>query len=113
EIASMYRCDLSLIISQFEMDLLQNIFQIPANILYYLPFLLDDLVGLPTFPSFKERKNFITVGNLLHQPNVDAVVQLNKIWPSIKKELPEVEIHIYGAYAPKKILQLHSPKQGF
>lgn len=113
ELASIYRCDLSLIISEFEMELLQETFNLPPGIIYYLPFLLEDLNKNTVFPSYEERQNFITVGNLLHQPNVDAVIQLNKIWPSIKKELPEVEIHVYGAYAPQKILQLHNPKQGF
>ncbi|MFT6700143.1 MAG: hypothetical protein ACJAVD_001655, partial [Porticoccaceae bacterium] len=41
EIASILRCDVSLIISTFEMDLLKNIFKIDERILYYLPFLLD------------------------------------------------------------------------
>ena len=113
EIASIFRCDLSLIISEFEMELLQKTFKLPSSIIYYLPFLLEDLAKMATFPSFEERQNFITVGNLLHQPNVDGVLQLKKIWPSIKKELPESEIHIYGAYAPQKILQLHNPKEGF
>src|SRR5690606_4752526 len=38
ELASILRCDLSLIISEFEMELLQNTFKIPSDLLYYLPF---------------------------------------------------------------------------
>ena len=41
EIAAILRCDMSLIISTFEMDLLKDVFKIDKKILYYLPFLLD------------------------------------------------------------------------
>ena len=41
EIASIYRCDVSLIISTFELELLQNTFHLDASLLFYLPFLLD------------------------------------------------------------------------
>jgi len=41
EIASIYRCDLSLIISEYEMQFLQNTIQIQSNLLQYLPFMLD------------------------------------------------------------------------
>ena len=49
EIASILRCDLSLMISTFEMDLLQNFFKIDKKLLHHLPFLLsqiDELYGI-------------------------------------------------------------------
>ena len=39
EIASIYRCDLSLIISEIEMELLTNDFNIISELLYYFPFI--------------------------------------------------------------------------
>lgn len=39
EIAAILRCDLSLIISTYEMDLLTSVFKIDGKILYHLPFL--------------------------------------------------------------------------
>ena len=36
-----------------------------------------------------------------------------EIWPLIKQELPEAELHIYGAYTQQKVNQLHNLKQGF
>ena len=45
EIASIFRCDLSLIISEFEMNLLQNTFNVNADILHYLPFMLAEING--------------------------------------------------------------------
>ncbi len=116
EIASILRCDISLIISFFEIDLLQNTFKIDKNILYHLPFLLDNIDDKITqnWKPFKKRKHFVTIGNFLHKPNVDAILQLkNTIWKSIKKELPKAELHIYGAYPTQQIQQLHHKKDGF
>lgn len=110
ELASILRCDLSLIISEFEMNLLIEKFKIDENILFYLP-LFGEVKKSET--SFSERKNFISIGNFLHEPNWQTVLQLKKLWKDIKKQLPEVEIHIYGAYATEKVFQLHNEKEGF
>ena len=113
ELASILRCDLSLIISEYEMQLLQNTFKISSDILFYLPFLLKDTSETLSSKSYQQRKNFMTIGNLLHAPNVDSVLQLKQIWPAIKKQIPESELHIYGAYAPQQVMQLHNEKEGF
>jgi glycosyltransferase involved in cell wall biosynthesis len=116
EIASILRCDLSLIISTFEMDLLKNVFNIDEKILYYLPFLLDniDIHQQKKWKSFEERAHFVFVGNFFHKPNLDAVLTLkNEIWMQIRKQLPKAEIHIYGAYMQQQIQDLHNKKEGF
>ena len=116
EIASIYRCDLSLIISKFEMGLLIDYFGLPSNLLLLLPFLLDpiDEVTKTNWKSFEERKHFIFIGNFLHEPNWNAVRYLKEeIWPLIRKELPKVELHIYGAYTSQKVLELNNVSQGF
>ena len=110
EIASILRCDLSLIISEFEMDLLTEKFKIDKQILYYLPLFAE---VKPSLFSFSERKNFISIGNFLHEPNGQTVLKLKKLWPKIKSKLPEAELHIYGAYATHKALQLHNEREGF
>jgi glycosyltransferase involved in cell wall biosynthesis len=116
EIASIYRCDLSLIISEAEMDMLQNEFKIDKSLLHYLPFLLDDVEeeSIKNLPTFKDRQHFITIGNFLHAPNYNSVLYLKEtIWPLIHKQLPKAELHIYGAYASQKVNQLHNEKEGF
>ena len=114
EIASILRCDLSLIISEFEMKLLADTFAVSKEILYYLPFMVTKLPDSSNFPEFEQRTNFMTIGNLLHGPNVDSVLYLKKeIWPLIKKQLPQAQLYIYGNYAPEHILELHNQKQGF
>lgn len=116
EIASILRCDLSLIISEFEMELLKSVFKIEKALLCYLPFLLEpiDELQLNDLASFEERKNFIFIGNFLHEPNWNAVQYLKEtIWPLIRKGFPEAILHIYGAYPSQKVLQLHNVKEGF
>ncbi|MDH5928141.1 glycosyltransferase family 4 protein [Vibrio lentus] len=113
EIAAILRCDLSLIISSYEMELLQSEFNIDPKLLHHLPFMVD-LNTLPeSTKSFAERKHFMTIGNFRHAPNWDAVLQLQKIWPKIRKQLPDTELHIYGSYPPPKATALHNPKTGF
>ncbi|MGJ8745441.1 glycosyltransferase [Polaribacter sp.] len=116
EIAAILRCDLSLIISSFEMDLLKNVFKIDENILYYLPFLFDEIDEnqQKKRKSFEEREHFVFIGNFFHKPNVDAVLTLkHEIWDELRGYLPKAEIHIYGAYANQQINQLHNKKEGF
>jgi len=116
EIASILRCDLSLIISTFEMDLLKNVFNIDDRILYYLPFLIDKMYDhqIKKWIPFQERNHFVFVGNFFHKPNVDAVITLKKeVWSKIRDLLPKAEIHIYGAYITPQVQQLHNKKEGF
>jgi glycosyltransferase involved in cell wall biosynthesis len=116
EIASIYRCDLSLMISNYEMDLLENHFMVPNEILYYLPFLLENtsIEEIEKLPSFEERNHFITVGSFLHEPNWDCVRFIKEeIWPQLKNKLPKAEMHVYGSYPQQKAQQLHNPKERF
>lgn len=111
EIASILRCDLSLIISEFEYQLLTDKFNINPDILFYIPFLTEKIVKNKT--DFEDRKHFVSIGNFLHEPNWQTVLKLRSIWKNIRKELPEAELHIYGAYATEKVFQLDNEKEGF
>ena len=116
EIASILRCDLSLIISLTEMHLLKKVFRINEALLLYLPFLLPDLseAKKAKLPDFGARQHFMTIGNFLHEPNYNALLYLKEqIWSGIRKQLPNAELHNYGAYASEKVNQLHNTKDGF
>ncbi|MCC9063046.1 glycosyltransferase family 4 protein [Flavobacterium piscisymbiosum] len=116
EIASILRCDLSFIISEFEMKILKDVFKIDSGLLYYLPFLVYEMseFDLLKLPLFEERRNFVFIGNFLHEPNWNTVQYLKEtIWPLIKKQFPEAVLEVYGAYPSQKVLQLHQPKNGF
>lgn len=111
EIASIYRCDLALLISEYEMQLATETFKIDDSILHYLPFISEEVN--PNVPKFEDRQHFVSIGNFLHEPNWQTVLALKKCWKSIKKQLPEAELHIYGAYVSEKAKQLHNEKEGF
>lgn len=116
EIASILRCDLSFIISEYEMQILKEIFKIDSSLLHYLPFLVDEMSDedLQKLPLFEDRQNFVFIGNFLHEPNWNTVQYLKEtIWPLIKKDFPEAVLEVYGAYPSQKVLQLHQPKNGF
>ncbi|MFD0993292.1 glycosyltransferase family 4 protein [Tenacibaculum geojense] len=115
EIASILRSDISLIVSSFEMKILKEFFKIDENLVFHLPFMLssiNDEIKL-NWASYEEREHFVFVGNFFHQPNVDTVLQLKKLWKLIRKQLPKTEVHIYGAYVSQQIHQLHKPEEGF
>lgn len=112
EIASIFRSDLTLMISEFEMELLVNRFKVDPAIIHYIPLLVDSeqSSSLP----FQERKNFVFIGNFFHEPNWNcAKVLKNEIWPVLKEKVPEATIQIYGAYATQKVTDLHNPKERF
>jgi glycosyltransferase involved in cell wall biosynthesis len=111
EMASIYRCDLTLLISEYEMQLATERFKIDTSILHYLPFLSEEVN--PNVPKFGERNHFVSIGNFLHEPNWQTVLALKKCWKSIKKQLPSAELHVYGAYVSEKAKQLHNEKEGF
>lgn len=116
EIASIYRSDLSLIISDYEMRLLKSLFKIDVNLLLHLPFMLDAIgeEQVQKWISFEDRSNFVCIGNGKHAPNIDAIKWLKKeIWPNIRKQLPSAELHIYGAYFPVQVKEMHNAKDGF
>ncbi|MFT5846688.1 glycosyltransferase [Psychroserpens sp.] len=116
EIASIFRCDLTLIISTTEMSLLQDTFKIDDSLLLYIPFLLGPISEekKKELPNFEERQHFISIGNFRHEPNYNALLYLKEtIWKGIRVQLPNAQLHNYGSYASQKVNQLHNEKDGF
>tara|TARA_B100000767_G_scaffold275782_1_gene315536 strand:+ start:2860 stop:4092 length:1233 start_codon:yes stop_codon:yes gene_type:complete len=114
EIAAIYRCDISLIISTFEMKLLQEVFKVDESLVYNLPFFLNKIKKNHSWKPFHNRHHFVSIGNFLHAPNVDATMQLKKYsWKLIREKIPSAEIHIYGAYPTQQVLQFNNKQEGF
>tara|TARA_R100000935_G_scaffold42923_1_gene65210 strand:+ start:29540 stop:30775 length:1236 start_codon:yes stop_codon:yes gene_type:complete len=117
ELASILRCDLNLLISEIELQLLVETFKIPEGLLFYLPFLLTSNISAESKKehcNYIERHHFIAVGNMKHAPNVASVKILKQhIWPVLKDKFSQAELHIYGAYVPQQIQEMHSPKERF
>ena len=112
EIASILRSDVSLMVSEYEMEVLQSVFKIDQSLLFYLPLMVDS-VDRNTL-LFEQRQRFVFIGNFLHEPNCNAVQYLKEtIWPLIREQLPIAVLEIYGAYPSQKVFQLHNEKEGF
>ncbi|VAW35589.1 Glycosyltransferase [hydrothermal vent metagenome] len=104
ELAVARACDLTLVVSPYEVTVLQ-------------PELADTTVKvLSTIhaiygcrKSFKQRKDIMFIGGYQHTPNIDAVEWfVTEIFPLIVTELPELKFHIIGSKAPKHIRQMAS-----
>lgn len=112
ELAAIYRSDLSLMISDFEVKKLTETFDIPQEKLVHLPIYAQEQ-GLAALP-FEEREHFVFIGNYRHEPNWDAVRYLKStIWPIIRKQLPKAKLMVYGAYCGEKVHQLTNEREGF
>ena len=111
EITSIYRSDLTLLVSDIEMELLNSEFQVPKSILFHLPVFAEK--SITSIPSFDSREGFMFIGNFYHEPNWDALRFLKEsIWPKIRLKLPAAVLNVYGAYPSQKVLDFHNPKQG-
>ncbi|MGB5509426.1 glycosyltransferase [Robiginitalea sp.] len=113
EVASMFRSDLTLIISKREMELLLSEVPYLQEKLIYLPFGMHQSALIPGV-NFQGRSNFVFIGNGKHAPNRDAIAHLKtEIWPRIRQKLPEAVLQVYGAYLPTQTLQMDAPAEGF
>jgi glycosyltransferase involved in cell wall biosynthesis len=116
EIASILRCDLSLIISEVEMNMLKDQFRIDPSLIYHLPFLEQKITRevASSWKTFEQREGFVFIGNFLHEPNWNTLQVLKtQVWPVLRKRLPKVTMNIYGAYPSQKVLELNNIKEKF
>ncbi len=118
ETASIYRCDLTFVVSAFEANLLQTEFGLGSECVKWVPFFYDSPVVESSSAwgsdAFEDRNGFCFIGNFRHAPNVDALKWLKKeIWPEIRAMIPGVKIEIWGAYPSSEGMQLHDPFSGF
>ncbi|WP_127020362.1 glycosyltransferase [Flagellimonas beolgyonensis] len=115
EVASIYRSDLTLMVSSFEEVLLKEL-GIPDQFLLHLPLFFDAISTKEKaiWPDFNTRIDFVTLGNGKHAPNVDALrVLKTNIWPQVRQQLPKAQLHVYGAYLPQHVYEWNDPNTGF
>jgi glycosyltransferase involved in cell wall biosynthesis len=115
EIATIYRSDLSLIISSYEIELLKERFGISGLLIEKCSY---SSPRQEVLRDFDERQHFVMIGNFHHAPNADSARILKKeLWKKIQSHLKEcgvngVELHLYGAYPTHEILGLEDPASG-
>lgn len=106
ELASIYRCDLSLIISWEEFKLLKNHFNVDKATLMYLPFMFDPHENKHDAYPFKDREGILMLGNFLHAPNLDqAVFFIDHLNAALQEKIHHVEVFIAGAFPTDRIIQ--------
>lgn len=112
EVSAILRCDMSFIISDVEYQMLQQRYNIDKQLLHMLPFMLS-LPETP-LPAFEQRHHFVSIGNFRHAPNWDSVLWMKQqIWPLIRRQMPNAQLQVYGAYPPPKATKLNAPEEGF
>ncbi len=98
ELASILRCDLTLMISRAEIELLCGVFPWLSSLMVYAPFRMEAPDNTNDLPH-GSRKHFVFAGNGKHAPNADAIQILRSVvWPELSQLCPQAELHIYGAY---------------
>ncbi|TDL99466.1 MAG: hypothetical protein C4K58_06075 [Flavobacteriaceae bacterium] len=106
ELASLHRCDFSLVISDYELNLLWRNFSIPQDKTLMLTMYYEK--PEEQSPDYESRKDLLCVGNFLHKPNLEATrILKHTIWPKVRTKLPEVNLHLYGAYPTAEVQQMH------
>lgn len=110
ELASILRSDLSIVVSEFERDLLREVFGIPDSKVVRLgligehsPFAKRD---------YSDRRDIVFLGNYRHPPNQDAARLLKRRWPKLREKLG-CELHLIGAHGDADLQALDDPRLGF
>jgi len=98
------RCDLTLVVSYAEQELLARDFpELPVALLSNVH------VPQPTAPSFSERNGILFVGGFEHTPNQDAIrYYAQEIEPLLHEQLPGLVLTVIGRAVPSDILALQS-----
>ena len=104
ELASIYRSDHTLLVSDFEKKLLVDKYGMPPSKFSLAPFFYDT-INKQKLPTFNRRKDFVMIGNFRHLPNKDQFKWVkNELWPRIHEKLPDAFCYVYGAYPDKETM---------
>ena len=58
---------------------------------------------------FSLRRDFLFIGSFQHRPNIDAVLFFTKkIYPAVKRRLPDAKFYVIGDKAPPEVVALAS-----
>jgi hypothetical protein len=114
ELSSIWRSNLSLIVSSREMELLNTICNVPSEKMLLAPFIFTNTPDISVAKRpFNRRKNFIHIGSFRHPPNRDAVLMLKYyLWPRIRSKIGNAELHVYGSNMSDDFIRLEDKRTG-
>lgn len=101
ELALIEASDATLVVSEFERELLGELAP-GARV-----FVVSNIHSLKDpGRSFDERRDLVFVGGFQHPPNLDAAEWLiDEILPEVRRSLPDVQLHIIGSKMPDSLRQ--------
>jgi len=102
ELALIRKADVTLVVSPFEKDLLEQLAP-EAKVM-----VLSNIHELrPRARSFAEREGLVFIGGFRHPPNTDGVLWYAKeVLPKVREKLPGVKTYIVGSDVPPTIKKL-------
>jgi GT2 family glycosyltransferase/glycosyltransferase involved in cell wall biosynthesis len=102
ELSVIEKSDAVLVVSETEVEILKE--DAPEALVHVLSN-IHDVPGCQQ--EFEEREDMFFVGGYQHPPNIDAAKWfVNKIWPLVHAELPDVKFHLIGSKAPDSVREL-------
>lgn len=103
EFAGILRSHSTILTSTHEENIVKTLFPGVKSVL--IPFMYNNIEikkHRRNFSTIENRKNFVWIGNFMHEPNVDALeFTLKYIWPKVYANTG-AEFHIYGGHCPKE-----------
>lgn len=107
ELSSIYKSDLSLIISDVEYQILTRELNVHPQLLLNLPFRINntELFTTDQLLPWNKRQDLVFVGQYKHAPNIDCIEYIQStLWSKIQQALPGINMHIYGAGFPQSYI---------
>jgi hypothetical protein len=102
ELKLIRECDLTLVVSSAEQELLAR--DAPGARVEILS-TVNEVHGCRV--PFGDRHDLVFVGGFQHPPNADAVSWfVREVFPSLRRELPELRLHVIGSRVPDAIRAL-------
>lgn len=103
EFAGILRSHTTILTSTHEEKIVKNLFPGAKTVL--LPFMYNNVEikkHRKKYSGTQGRKNFVWIGNFMHEPNVDALeFTLKHIWPKVYAKT-RAELHIFGGHCPRE-----------
>ncbi len=105
ELGVIAQSDLTLVVSPVEKELLAR--EVPAAAVEILSNIHE---SKPPGLAYSQRTGLIFVGGFRHPPNMDAVNWfVDKVWPLVQQQQPEITLTIVGSNMPDSMLRLSAP----
>jgi len=102
ELKLMRECDISLVVSAIEKELLAR--ELPQA---RVEILSNVHAVHGRRRAFGERSGLVFVGGFQHPPNIDAVLWfVREVFPRVRAQAAEIQFHVIDSKAPRQILEL-------